>query len=188
MIRFECTRCDKLCKVPEDQVGQPTRCPACGEEQIVPRPWRTPKPRRPWWILPLVLGLIGTGIVGVWATRPVSPEHIRARVETELHTLSRYWKGTTWETCDPGTGDYRLSAFYDGEHGMYTFEVTCLPGTGQTYIRVDPRPQPPRWLAHAVFLQGQQESFDYLGKSATERDELEELTRDLADALHRALR
>src|SRR5437868_4107553 len=107
MIRFECTHCDQRCQVDEDQIGQRTRCPSCGEEQIVPRPWRTPQRRQPWR-LPVALSLLVALMAGVWLTRPSSPAVTRARLATQLRSLSEHWKGTEWETCDPSRGDYKF--------------------------------------------------------------------------------
>jgi hypothetical protein len=188
MIRFECTSCDQLCKAREDQIGERIRCARCGAVLTVPQPWRSPKETRPPWVLLLLACVVGAVCLGLWATSPTSPDTVRQRLATELQELSGHWKGAQWQKCDPRKDDYKLDVFYSDNQGLHVFEITRLPGTGQTYIVVDPKPEPPRWLAHAVFRHGQQESFEYQGKSEAEREILEELARDLADALRRALR
>ena len=186
MISFDCRACGKAFIVPNARAGEQTRCSACGAELSVPDPPKKSTVPRKLWILPLAAGVIGVAVwLGLWASRANQPAVLRERLVSELHSHSSRWQRTAWAKCDPRTGDYKLDVSYVGDQQVHTFEVRSL--AGQTFIRVDPQPSPPGWLAYAVFTQGEQESFQYSGRDSGEKDQLEDLATELNDALRQAV-
>jgi hypothetical protein len=131
--------------------------------------------------------LLALLLIRQWASADRDPARIRERFTAALNSMSSQWKGAMWQSCDPGKGEYKVSAFYAGARATYALEVVQLPGADRTFIAVDPTP-PSKCLALAVFYQGQLDTFDYNGSDTVEREELESVSRMLDEALRDAIR
>jgi hypothetical protein len=188
VISFNCPRCEKGFLLPNRHAGELTWCSACGEEIVVPKP-RARRRRRSWLVPGLLLLVVGMVAVTVGlATRQADREAlVRARLEGRLHDFSPRWQGIAWQKCDPEQGLYELSAFYEGERGVYTFEVKHMAALSQTFVVVDPRADAPAWLAQARFQGGLAMEYDYVGREGNEKDTLARLTKQIAQALHEAI-
>jgi hypothetical protein len=184
MIAFNCPQCTKAFILPNDLAGSPTTCAACGHDFWVPEP---PARRRRGGLLILAaVAAVAAGVLWWWEPRPGRADAVRGALAAELHAQSPAWRGVTWEECDPEHGAYRLSVHYTGERATYVFEAAAMQGGELSRVRVDPGET--RYLAQASFQSGELESYRYQGGSEAERDELEQLARDLDGALATAIR
>ena len=59
-IRFRCAGCSKAYSVPAEHAGRSTKCPACGERMVVPRPEPVALPAKIPESIDMSCGLCGT--------------------------------------------------------------------------------------------------------------------------------
>lgn len=187
MISFQCPHCEKPLIVPNAAEGSGRPCPGCGQLLTVP----PPPPRRPTgrWVvagLGLVMLLVGVTAVGTLTARTRRTMVIQQRLAEQLHQRSPGWEGIVWDTCDPRSGDYRLSVHYTANDADYTLQLQRLAGMAQSFIAVNPNRS--GWLALVQLQNGVILDMQYRGEDPREKTRLSELTQDLDVALGEALR
>jgi hypothetical protein len=188
VISFNCPQCEKGFLLPNRRAGETTWCPACGQELLVPPPQERSSRRRRW-LVPALLALIAIMVavmVAVGTRQADQSATVRARFATRLHS-SPEWQGIAWQKCEPDAGDYELSALYFGKRGVYTLQVKQQTALGQTFVVVDPRAGAPPWLAQGRFQHGVAIEFDYSGRDSEEKELLERVSKEIAQALQEAL-
>jgi hypothetical protein len=188
MIAFDCQHCGKALILPNAKAGQPIACPACRQALVVPPPRKKSTAGRWFWLLPVGLGVVAGAVgLGIWMYQTAEPSRIRERFATRLSDFSPGWQGITWEKCDPHKGDYKLTVFQVRGGNTYTFAASRSTATDHTAVQVDPQPTEPKWLAYALFLRGELQTYDYTGKDGAEKEELEALSSELDAALRHAV-
>jgi hypothetical protein len=186
MISFDCPACGKPLIVRTNLAGTGMNCPSCRTELVVPPP--PPRARRRGWLVLLLVAVVVAGAFGFRAVQQRRPARIQERFAERLRAFSPEWRGMEWTKCDPDQGDYHASVLFTSGQGTYTFDVAHLAGTDQAVIRVNPQAHGPKWLAYALFQLDEQQVFDYSGLDEAERDRLQELTKDVNEALRHAVR
>jgi hypothetical protein len=174
---------------PNNRAGELRPCPGCGHGFVVP-PAPTRKRGRDLWPILAIVGIFAVALgipAGRWAYQASRPGALQRRLATVLPAYSPEWGGIAWEVCQPGTGEYRLMATHPGRGGVYTFGLSRAKGGTLTVIRVNPRKTAPEWLVLAVFDGLRQDTFEYRGWDDAERNDLQILVRQLADAFGQAI-
>lgn len=186
MITFECPKCGKPLITPNSKAGTHMACPGCRDELLVPQP-RPPSQlgryARFGFLLAAVVAAVA--VAGSWTYQERRKAGVRERLQAELRLAGEQWQGVTWQKCEPRTGEFQFSVFYVGEDDRYEFEVNSFPEMGHTFVVANPTKD--AWLARATFAHGEQDSFRYLGLNDAERQHLNGLTHELADAIHQAV-
>lgn len=188
MITFDCPNCGKPLIVPNSRAGASMTCTGCQAPLTAPQPRPPSKTGRNvkalLWFL-VALAVAGAGYFRWQQSR--RPMRIQEQFSEMLNTLSKEWKGINWDKCNSDTGEYKVSVFYYTDKGKYHFHGSCYVAVGRSFVVVDPTSDPSRWLANAVFVGDELESYQYQGGVESEKQDLASLSRDLASALWTAV-
>jgi hypothetical protein len=189
MIAFDCPNCRKPLIVSTAKAGMAIACPGCATALQVPPPAPPSRLGRNVKLLfAFLLLAVGLGVGGIRLYEARRPQRIHHGLVDQLGRHSPQWQGVGWEKCDAGTGEYKVSVFYLRGDRRYAFQAVCYAPVDQTFVLVDPSPDQKRWLATLVYTGGEAESYHYQGDSDDEKEELENLAKQLADSLNRAIR